>query len=145
MEKAGLTQKIAALPKGYDTPFGRQVYLDGTDFFGGETQRLLLARALYRNFPILVLDEPTAALNPLAEHDMYMKYDAMCAGKTAVYISHRLASTRFCDRIILLDSGVIAEEGAHNALPDAGGKYAQLFQIQSRYYQEGGEFREQIG
>ena len=104
---------------------------------GGETQRLMLARALYKNAPIIVLDEPTAALDPIAEYDMYQKYNQMTQGKSSVYISHRLASTRFCDRIILLDDNVIAEEGTHESLMKKGGKYAELFAVQSKYYQEG--------
>ena len=105
---------------------------------GGQTQRLMLARALYKDGPILVLDEPTAALDPIAEHDIYMKYSEMTAGKTSVFISHRLASTRFCDRIIFVADGGIAEEGTHEELLAKGGAYAKLFELQSRYYQEGG-------
>ncbi len=140
IEKAGLTQKVESLPAKYQTHIGRQVFEDGIELSGGETQRLMLARALYKDAPILVLDEPTAALDPLAEHDLYMKYSEMTAGRTAVYISHRLASTRFCDRIIFLSGGAIAEEGTHAELLKQGGKYAELFHIQSRYYQEGRDF-----
>ena len=139
VEKAGLTGKILSLPNGFDTILGRNIYDEGVELSGGETQRLMLARALYKNAPIIVLDEPTAALDPIAEHDMYLKYDQMTVGRSAVYISHRLASTRFCDRIIFLKDGVIAEEGTHDGLLAANGGYAQLFAIQSKYYQEGGE------
>ncbi|MBR6574186.1 MAG: ABC transporter ATP-binding protein [Clostridia bacterium] len=139
VEKAGLTDKIQSLPNGFDTILGRNIYDEGVELSGGETQRLMLARALYKNAPIIVLDEPTAALDPIAEHDMYLKYDQMTVGRSAVYISHRLASTRFCDRIIFLKDGVIAEEGTHDGLLAANGGYAQLFAIQSKYYQEGGE------
>ena len=97
----------------------------------------MLARALYKDAPIIVLDEPTAALDPLAENDMYQKYSQLTDGRTSVYISHRLASTRFCDRIIYLEKGVITEEGSHEQLLKKGGKYAGLFEIQSRYYKEG--------
>ena len=139
VEKAGLTGKIQSLPNGFDTILGRNIYDEGVELSGGETQRLMLARALYKNAPIIVLDEPTAALDPIAEHDMYLKYDQMTVGRSAVYISHRLASTRFCDRIIFLKDGVIAEEGTHDGLLAANGGYAELFAIQSKYYQEGGE------
>ena len=110
---------------------------------GGQTQRLMLARALYKDGSILVLDEPTAALDPIAENDIYMKYSEMTAGKTSVFISHRLASTRFCDRIIFVADGTIAEEGTHEALLEKGGAYANLFEVQSRYYREGGEKHEE--
>lgn len=140
LDQAGLTQTVAQLPQGVETYVGREVFLDGVLFSGGETQRLMLARTLYKDSPILVLDEPTAALDPLAENDIYLKYSDMTQGKTALFISHRLASTRFCDRIILLADGGIAEEGTHEALLAAGGPYAQLFEVQSRYYQEGKDF-----
>ena len=140
LDQAGLTQAVAQLPQGTKTHVGREVFLDGVLFSGGQTQRLMLARALYKDSPILILDEPTAALDPLAENDIYLKYNDMTAGKTSLFISHRLASTRFCDRIILLADGGIAEEGTHESLLAAGGPYAQLFEVQSRYYQEGREF-----
>ena len=139
-EKAGLTKMIADLPQGLDTHVGREVFLDGVLFSGGQTQRLMLARALYKDGPILMLDEPTAALDPIAENDIYMKYNDMTVGKTSLFISHRLASTRFCDRIIFVTNGHIAEEGTHESLLALGGEYAKLFEIQSRYYQEGREF-----
>lgn len=139
LEKAGLTQAVEALPKGMDTPVTRNVFEDGVELSGGQMQRLMLARALYRDAPVVVLDEPTAALDPLAEHDIYMKYNTMTQGKSSLFISHRLASTRFCDRIIYMEYGRIAEEGTHQSLLDLGGGYAKLFEVQSRYYQEGGE------
>lgn len=140
IEKAGLTQTIQKLPKGLDTHVGREVYLDGVLFSGGQTQRLMLARALYKDGAILLLDEPTAALDPLAENDIYQKYKDMTAGKTSLFISHRLASTRFCDRIIFVADGHITEEGTHDQLLARGGAYARLFEVQSRYYQEGKAF-----
>ena len=114
----------------------RNVYENAVEFSGGEMQRLLLARALYKNAPILVLDEPTAALDAITESALYRQYNEMTRGCTAIYISHRLASTRFCDRIILVEGGKIAEEGTHEALMAQGGAYAALFAVQSKYYQE---------
>lgn len=139
LEKAGLTQKIASLSNGLKTNVGHFVFDDGVDFSGGEVQRLMLARALYKNAPILVLDEPTAALDPIAENDIYQKYSQMTEGRTSLFISHRLASTRFCDRIIFLADGNIKEEGTHDSLMELGGEYAELFSVQSKYYQEGGD------
>ncbi len=129
LEKAGVAQTIRDRQNGLDTCVGQ--------LSGGECQRLLLARALYKNGDILVLDEPTAALDPLAEHALYQEYDRITKGKSAVFVSQRLASTRFCDRIIYLKNGVIAEEGTHEELLSLGGEYAHLFEVQSRYYREG--------
>ena len=134
IDKAGLTEKIQSLPKGIETHLGRRVFKDGVEFSGGQTQRLMLARALYKNAPILVLDEPTAALDPIAENDIYQKYNEMTHGRTSFFISHRLASTRFCDRIIFVDGGRIAEEGTHDELLKNGGGYAYMFEVQSKYY-----------
>lgn len=142
LEKAGLKDFVMSLPTGLDTHVGREIYLDGMFLSGGQTQRLMLARALYKDGPILLLDEPTAALDPLAEHDIYQKYNEMTKGKTAIFISHRLASTRFCDRILYLSEGTVKEEGTHSQLLDLGGEYAQLFEVQSRYYREGRDFCE---
>ncbi len=140
LEQAGLMEAVQKLPRGLDTHVGRKVYLDGVELSGGQTQRLMLARALYKDGPMLILDEPTAALDPIAENDIYLKYSGMTAGKTSVFISHRLASTRFCDRILFLADGQIAEEGTHESLLAQGGGYADLFEVQSRYYREGRDF-----
>ena len=139
LENAGLSDAVRALPQGLKTHLGRSIYDDGTELSGGQTQRLMLARALYRDGAVLVLDEPTAALDPITESEIYLKYSEMTQGKTSLFISHRLASTRFCDRIILLENGSIAEEGSHEALLQRGGSYAKLFSVQRRYYEEGGE------
>ena len=137
LERAGIADKIRELPQGEDTHLGREVYLDGVDLSGGQLQRLMLARALYKDAPVVVLDEPTAALDPIAESDLYQKYSDLTGDRTSVYISHRLASTRFCDRVLLIENGGIAEEGTHEELLAAGGRYAYLFDIQSKYYKEG--------
>lgn len=139
LEKAGMTEKVQELPKGLETAIGRKVYEDGIELSGGQMQRVMLARALYKEAPIIVLDEPTAALDPIAENDMYQKYNEFTRGRTSVYISHRLASTRFCDRIIYLENGNILEEGTHVELLAKNGEYAKLFEIQSKYYREGVE------
>jgi ATP-binding cassette subfamily B protein len=137
-EMAGLLEKINKLPKKLETPLGKEIYEDGIELSGGEQQRLMLARALYKDAPIIVLDEPTAALDPIAESEIYKKYNELTGGRTSLYISHRLASARFCDRIILIENGGIAEQGNHDELIKKEGRYAQLFEIQSRYYREGG-------
>ena len=108
----------------------------GVTLSGGEVQKLMLARALYKDAPMVILDEPTAALDPIAESEMYERYHELVHGRTAVFISHRLSSTRFCDRILFLENGRITEEGTHGELMQRGGAYAELFSIQARYYKE---------
>ncbi len=137
VERSGLKEKIEALPDGYDSKLNKEVYEEAAEFSGGELQRLMLARALYKDAPILLLDEPTAALDPIAESEIYERYNEMTAGKSAVFISHRLASTGFCDRILLISDGTVAEEGTHKELMARGGMYAELFSVQSKYYGEG--------
>lgn len=136
IELSGLTEKINSLPEGADTPLGRELYEDGVELSGGEIQKLLLARLLYKNPPCIILDEPTAALDPIAEDRMYRSYHQIAAQATSVFISHRLASTKFCDRIFLLDGARFAEVGTHEELMAAGGKYRELFELQSKYYRE---------
>lgn len=133
---AGLSEKINSLPKGADTLLGRELDREGIELSGGETQKLLLARLIYKAPHCMILDEPTAALDPIAEDKMYRCYNEIAAQATSVFISHRLASTRFCDRIFLLDGAGVAEEGTHDQLMAAGGKYREMFDIQSRYYRE---------
>lgn len=117
----------------------RRLMKDGLELSGGQKQRFLLARALYKDAPILVLDEPTAALDPIAESQVYDSYQKYTEGKMAIFISHRLASTRFSDRIVLIDGGEIVEIGKHEELMKAAGIYAEMFELQSSYYSEGGE------
>ncbi len=137
MRAAGIYDRVMELPGGMDTHLIKGIYEDGVDLSGGELQKLVLARAIYKNGPILVLDEPTAALDPIAENDLYLQYRSLTRGKTSVYISHRFASTLFCDRIILLEKGVITESGTHEELMQKQGRYAQMFETQSKYYREG--------
>ena len=138
IEKAGLKVKIESLPLKYESKLNREVYEDATNLSGGELQRLMLARALYKDAPIIVLDEPTSALDPIAEADIYNKYNELAKNKSSLFISHRLASTRFCDRILFIGDEQILEEGTHEELLALGGKYAELFEVQSKYYREGG-------
>ena len=142
-EKAGIYSKIESLPKKYETLLNREVFEDAIMLSGGETQRLMLARALYKDAPVIVLDEPTAALDSIAEADIYEKYSEMTKGKLSVYISHRLASTRFCDCIIVIEIAKIAETGTHKELLERGGRYSELFIVQSKYYQKGGCYDEE--
>ncbi|MCH5347927.1 MAG: ABC transporter ATP-binding protein [Oscillospiraceae bacterium] len=136
MKKADIYDKIMSLPEKESTPLCRGVYENSTDLSGGEKQKTALAKALYKDAPVLLLDEPTAALDPIAEQKMYMNYMEFSKEKSCVFISHRLASTRFCDRILLIEDGGIAEYGSHVQLMESGGKYAELFNIQSSYYND---------
>lgn len=133
---ANLEDKVRSLPDGLDTPLVKRITEHGTEFSGGQLQRLLLARALYKDAPVLILDEPTAALDPIAENEIYQAYRQLTEGKTSVFISHRLASTRFCDRILVMENGEIVETGTHEELMEKKGRYADMFEVQSRYYTE---------
>ncbi len=139
---AGLLEMVDSLPQKEDTPLGRGVLDDGIELSGGERQKMWMARAFYKNAPVLILDEPTAALDPLAEQEIYEKYVRMSEGKTSLFISHRLASTRFCDRILFLENGRITEQGSHEELMCKKGAYARLFEVQGKYYREGGPSEE---
>ena len=135
-EQAGILEKINSLPQKENSLMDREVYKDAVDFSGGEKQKLLLSKAVYKDAPILVLDEPTAALDPIAENELYLKYNELTKDKLSFFISHRLSSTRFCDRILFLSDGKIAEEGTHEELMAKKGKYYKMYQIQSYYYKE---------
>lgn len=134
LEQAGLKQVFEEKGICLRSYMTKVMMEDGIELSGGQKQRFLLARALYKNAPVMILDEPTAALDPIAESEVYDHYNQYSQGKTAVFISHRLASTKFSDRIVLLEDGSIAEMGTHEELMRAGKTYAQMFEIQSGYY-----------
>ena len=136
LERAGLWEKISALPDREDSYISQKIEKSGVNFSGGERQKLLVARALYKNGRLLILDEPTSALDPLAESNLYQDYNKMTAGKTSIFISHRLASTKFCDEILFLEKGKVIERGSHEELLKKQGSYANLFEVQKQYYRE---------
>ena len=136
LKKSGLWDKVQSLPQKEKTYITQTFSEEGILLSGGETQKLLFAKAIYKNGSFLILDEPTSALDPLAESKIYEEYNNLARGKTAVFISHRLASTKFCDRIMFLENGSIAECGSHEELMAKGGKYKEMFDIQAQYYRE---------
>ena len=136
LESSGLAEHIESLPLKEKTILLRILDDDGIDLSGGQRQKMYLARALYKGGSVILLDEPSAALDPLAEYELYRKYDDLTRGKTSIFISHRLSSTRFCDRIALLKDGSIKELGTHEELMALDGEYARLFEIQAKYYAE---------
>lgn len=139
LSKSGLLKKVSSLKRKDQTNLTQIIDSEGIMLSGGEMQKLMLSKALYKNAPILVLDEPTAALDPLAEQELYLQYDSLTDNKTSIYISHRLSSTQFCNRIIYLENGSIKEVGTHKELMDKKCKYFEMFEIQSQYYKETGK------
>ena len=136
LEKVGLWKKVEGFEKGLDQMMLKVIDEEGTDFSGGERQKLSIARGLYKDAPMVIMDEPTAALDALAEAEIYENFSSLVEGKTAVYISHRLASTRFCDKIALFGADGLKEYGSHEELMERKGKYYEMFVIQGKYYQE---------
>jgi len=136
LEKAGLGERIRSLEKGIDTYLNRDYERDGIDISGGEAQKLALARALYKNSPFIILDEPTASLDPIAEAEVYARFNDIVEDKTTLYISHRLSSCRFCKNILVFHEGGIIQHGSHEELiANITGKYYELWNAQAKYYQ----------
>ena len=133
-KNSGLKEKLDSLPNGLNTQMLKIIYDDGIDMSGGEKQKLALARALYKNSPVVVLDEPTSALDAIAESKLYQEFDKLIGGKTAVYISHRLSSTQFCNNVAMFMEGKMIEYGTHDSLMAQDGEYANMFRVQSQYY-----------
>lgn len=140
--QSGLEEKLNSLEKGLDTQLLKVIYDDGIDLSGGQKQKLALARALYKNAEVVVLDEPTAALDAIAESKLYSDFDKLIGGKTSIYISHRLSSTQFCNNVAMFKDGKLIEYGTHNSLLKQNGEYANMFHIQAQYYVEAGEINE---
>ena len=136
LDKVGLWKKVEGFEAGLDQMMLKVIDENGTDFSGGERQKLSIARGLYKDAPMVIMDEPTAALDALAEAEIYENFSSLVEGKTAVYISHRLASTRFCDKIALFDADGLEEYGTHDELMAKKGKYYEMFVVQGKYYQE---------
>lgn len=135
LRRAGFEKREAAMPQGLDTPLYKDFDKSGVEISGGEAQKIALARALYKDAPFIILDEPTAALDPISEYQVYSRFNSIAGDKTAVYISHRLASCRFCDKIAVFAAGQIVQQGTHEALlADAAGQYYALWNAQAQYY-----------
>ena len=122
------------MPKGADTTLLRTLDPEGVELSGGQMQKLTLARALYKDAPMVILDEPTAALDPFSEYEIYSRFDELVRDKTSIYISHRMSSCRFCQDILVFQDGTIAERGSHETLLHANGLYASLWNAQAQYY-----------
>ncbi len=134
---AGFGERLATMEKGLDTMIYKSLSEDGVDVSGGEAQKIAIARALYKDAPFIILDEPTAALDPIAEAEIYGKFDEIAGDKTAIYISHRLSSCKFCDEIAVFHEGAVIQQGSHASLvADTNGKYYELWNAQAQYYTE---------
>ncbi len=136
VRRAGLSERLDTMENGIETCLYKDFDDKGVEISGGEMQKLCLARAIYKGSPFIVLDEPTAALDPISEHDIYTKFNGIVGTRTAIYISHRLSSCRFCDEITVMDNGRIAERGSHDELLDKGGVYKELWTAQAEYYKD---------
>lgn len=137
LDQAGLGERVQRMPEGLDTILYKEFSTDGVEISGGEAQKIAIARALYKNAPFIILDEPTAALDPIAEAEIYQAFDEMVDGKTAIYISHRLSSCKFCDTIVVFHDGYVIQQGSHASLvQDTNGKYYALWNAQAQYYTE---------
>ena len=136
LKKAGLLERIEKLSNGVESFIGKEVNPEGITFSGGEKQKMAIARAIYKDAPFLIMDEPTAALDPLSECEVYQKFEQMVGKKTALYISHRLASCRFCEDILVFDQGKVVQRGSHLELVKEEGVYQKLWKAQAQYYQE---------
>ena len=136
VRRSGLSERLDSMPDGIRTYLYKDFDEHGVEISGGEAQKICLARAVYKGSPFIVLDEPTAALDPISEHDIYTKFNSIVGTRTAIYISHRLSSCRFCDEITVMDNGEIVERGSHDDLITAGGNYSKLWSAQAEYYKD---------
>ncbi|MDE5598900.1 MAG: ABC transporter ATP-binding protein/permease, partial [Lachnospiraceae bacterium] len=134
LNRAGLGERFRTLPNGLDTSVGKEFEESGVSFSGGEKQKIAIARAIYKDAPFVIMDEPTAALDPESECEVYEGFDKMVGNKTAIYISHRLASCRFCQDILVFDKGRAVQRGTHEELEKQDGLYKQLWDAQAQYY-----------
>lgn len=135
LERAGFGDRLKTLDRGLRTYVGKEFSGEGVSFSGGEKQKMAIARAIYKDAPFVIMDEPTAALDPVAECDVYAGFDRMVGEKTALYISHRLASCRFCQDILVFDKGKVVQRGSHEELEAQEGPYRELWNAQAGYYQ----------
>lgn len=135
LEEIDLDGFVESLPKGLETYLGKEFDNSGVQLSGGQAQKVAMARALYKDAPVMILDEPTAALDPVAEFEIYQKFDEIVQDRTAFYISHRLSSSRFSDEILVFDEGEIVQQGSHDELVGVPGKYQDLWSAQAQYYQ----------